>query len=112
MLGIVLLQGIAAASIVGFLLHHHHRQDESVWGALVSPALGALGLIGGLALMIDNYSTLTGTSAAWVNALPWAPPAAAMIGAFVAGRSRITGAEEADRVEVTTSHTAKAPMPE
>ncbi|WP_078908205.1 APC family permease [Streptomyces vietnamensis] len=111
-LGIVLLQGIAAVSIVGFFLRRHHRQDESIWGTLMSPALGALGLVGGLVLMIDNYSTLTGTSTTWVNALPWALPAAAVIGAFAAGRSRITTAEEEDRVGVTALHTTKAPMPE
>ncbi|MFE5295755.1 APC family permease [Streptomyces sp. NPDC056632] len=111
-LGIVLLQGIAAVSIAGFFLRRHHRQDESIVGALISPGLGALGLVGGLVLMIDNYSTLTGTSTTWVNALPWALPAAAAIGAVAAGRWRITATDEEDKVGGTTLHAAKAPMPE
>jgi amino acid transporter len=83
-LGIVLLQAIAAAAIVAYFLRH--RQGESVWGTIIAPALGGIGLVIGIVLMILNYSTLTGSTATWVNALPLLLPAAAVIGAVMAGR--------------------------
>ncbi|GAA0219984.1 APC family permease [Actinomadura nitritigenes] len=92
-LGIVLLQAIAALSIVGFFLRH--RRGESIWGAIAAPALGALGLAAGLVLMIVNYPTLTGSDLTWVNSLPWLMPAAAVAGAAMAGRRH--GAEASDQ---------------
>jgi amino acid transporter len=82
--GIVLLQAIAAVSIVGFFLRH--RQEESIWGSIVAPALGGLGLAIGLVLMIANYATLTGSHLVWVNALPWVLPATGVVGTLVVAR--------------------------
>lgn len=100
-LGIVALQGIAATSIVGFFLRN--RQGECVWGAIVAPALGGLGLIGALFLMIANYPTLTGSSSTWVNALPWVLPLAAALGAIAAHRAtaKSSGAEDHAREPLT-----------
>ncbi|WP_433560445.1 APC family permease [Nocardia sp. CA-151230] len=81
-LGIVALQAIAAASIVGFFLRE--RRGESIGAAIVAPALGGLGLAAGLALMIANYPTLTGNTLLWVNSLPWSLLLAALTGAAVA----------------------------
>lgn len=47
-LGIVLLQAIAAAAIVGYFLRH--RRGESVWGTIIAPALGGIGLVTGIVL--------------------------------------------------------------
>ncbi len=91
-LGIVALQTAASASIVGFFLRH--RRDESVWGSIVAPALGGLGLLAGLILMIINYPTLTGTDLTWVNAMPLALPVAAIAGAVMAGRQGSAHADE------------------
>jgi amino acid transporter len=85
-LGIVALQATASISIVGFFLRH--RRGESIWGAIVAPALGGLGLATGLILMTVNYSTLTGSDLTWVNSLPWLLPAAAVAGAAAAGRQK------------------------
>lgn len=93
-LGIVLLQAVAAFSIVGFFLRS--RRGESPWGAVVAPALGGLGLVAGLVLMILNYPTLTGSDLTWVNSLPWALPVAAVIGALAAGRHTTSHAGEED----------------
>ncbi|WP_245805174.1 APC family permease [Amycolatopsis australiensis] len=93
-LGIVLLQAIAAASTVGYFLRH--RGGEPVWGALLAPALGGVGLIAGLALMLANYPTVTGSSLVWVNSLPWTLPAAALIGGTCPCPTWLTG-------DVTTS---------
>ena len=84
----------ASASIVGFFLRH--RKDESVWGSIIAPALGGLGLLAGLILMIINYPTLTGTDLAWVNAMPLALPLAAIAGAVAAGRQGSAQASDED----------------
>jgi amino acid transporter len=83
-LGIVALQTTAAAAIVGFFLRH--RRDESILASIIAPALGGVGLLVGLILMLLNYQTLTGSTLTWVNALPWLLPLAAAIGAIMAGR--------------------------
>ena len=81
-LGIVVLQATAAASIVGFFLRH--REDEPVLAALVAPALGGLGLLLGLAFMISNYSILASGSIRQLDHLPWLIPCAGLVGAAVA----------------------------
>lgn len=90
-LGIVVLQAIAAAAIVGYFLRR--RDGESVWAAIVAPALGGLGLIIGLVYMIKNYDTLTyGSSVHDLIYLPWLLPAAAVLGAIAAAiRARRPG---------------------
>ena len=49
-------------------------------------ALGGLGVLVGLALMIVNYGALTGSDVPWVNLLPWLLPAAGAVGAAVSHR--------------------------
>ncbi|WP_435220526.1 APC family permease [Streptomyces sp. Tue6028] len=87
-LGIVVLQAVAAAAIVGFFLRH--REDESVLASVVAPALGGLGLVVGLVCMIWNYRVLAGGSLPVLNQLPWLLAMAAVVGAALAlvrGRS-------------------------
>jgi len=97
-LGIVLLQAIAAAAIVGYFLRH--RQGESAWGAIIAPALGGIGLVIGMVLMILNYSTLTGSTATWVSSLPLLLPAAAVIGAVMAGRQPAHEPSDDDHAQI------------
>ena len=98
-LGIVLLQAIAAAAIVGYF--RRHRCGESVWGTIIAPALGGIGLVIGIVLMILNYSTLTGSTVAWVNWLPLLLPAAAAIGAVMAGRQPPHEPSDDDHAQIT-----------
>jgi amino acid transporter len=106
-LGIVLLQAIAAAAIVGYFLRH--RQGEPAWGTIIAPALGGIGLVIGIILMIINYSTLTGSTATWVNSLPLLLPAAAVIGAVMAGRQPGHEPSDDDHAQITgTTDTADA----
>lgn len=81
-LGIVVLQAIAAISIVNYFLRN--REDESLIASVVAPALGAAGLIAGVVLMVKNYPTLTLSTTQWINSLPWALPVIAILGAVVA----------------------------
>ena len=105
-LGIVLLQAIAAAAIVGYFLRHRH--GESAWGTIIAPALGGIGLVIGIVLMILNYSTLTGSTLTWVNLLPLLLPAAAVTGAVVAGRQ--PEHEPSDDDHAQTADTADAAL--
>lgn len=95
--GIVALQVVASAAIVAFFVRH--RNGESIWGSMVAPALGGLGLLVGLVLMVDNYSTLTGTDLAWVNLLPWLLPVACLVGALKAHTTGGTSGEAAPDAE-------------
>lgn len=83
-LGIVLLQGIASAAIVGYFLRN--RETESTLGAIIAPALAVAGFVAALILMVANYPTLTGSTATWINSLPWALPIAGAVGALLAGK--------------------------
>ncbi|RMI30151.1 hypothetical protein EBN03_23300 [Nocardia stercoris] len=85
------MQAVAAAAIVGYFLRH--RDGESVAGSLVASALGGLGLITGLVLMVGNYPTLTGSDATWVDIMPWTLPVVAAAGAIAAGRRRKADAD-------------------
>lgn len=66
---------------------------------------GGLGLLGGPVLMIANYPTLTGSRLTWVNALPWALPAAAAVGAIAAGSRSVGAASAVDRAETAPTRT-------
>jgi amino acid transporter len=103
-LAIVVLQAIAAVSIVAFFLRH--RQGESTWSALVAPALGALGLAVGLGFWVAHYSILAGGHHSMLNHLPWLLPVVATVGAVVAGSRRFRTTEPtavAGQELVTTS---------
>ncbi|MBB4980795.1 MULTISPECIES: hypothetical protein [Streptomyces] len=55
--------------------------------------------------MIANYPTLTGSRLTWVNALPWALPAAAAVGAIAAGSRSVGAASAVDRAETAPTRT-------
>jgi amino acid transporter len=81
-IGIVALQALASFAVIRFFWIE--RTGESRWATLVAPLLGGIGLTAGVALMATNYGTLTGSTVAWINALPWVLIVAAVAGAGVA----------------------------
>lgn len=68
--GLVFAQAVAAVSVVGFF--SRDRRGHSVFRALIAPALGALGLITGLLLIVFNFDVVTGMEGAvnWILLLP------------------------------------------
>jgi ABC-type nickel/cobalt efflux system permease component RcnA len=76
-LGIVLLQGSAAVSVVASFRRH---ADRHWWRTILAPLLGAAGLLTAVVLLSLNYSLLTGTSLASVNYMPWLFVVAAAVG--------------------------------
>ncbi len=82
--GIVAMQGAVAVTVVVFF---RRRRDGRIWKTLVAPAIGAVGLLTATALIIANYSVLTGTEDIIPNLLPWSIPLAFAVG-FVVRRLR------------------------
>ena len=76
-LGIVLLQAVAAVSVLGFF---RNRADRHWWRTGIAPALGAVALAASAVLLVDNFPILTGTTNPVVNAIPWLLVAAVVIG--------------------------------
>lgn len=76
-LGIVLLQGAAALSVIGFFLR---RSDRHWWRSLAAPLLGLAGLTTAAVLLVKKFSLVTGTNSQFVNLLPWVLLAAALAG--------------------------------
>jgi amino acid transporter len=76
-LGVVALQAVAAVAIVVFF---RRRGDRRWWRTAVAPGLGAAGLFAATVLVVDKFDTLTSTSNAAVNLLPWVLVLAAAVG--------------------------------
>ncbi|MDG4667182.1 APC family permease [Mycobacterium sp. 236(2023)] len=92
--GIVAMQGAVAVTVVVFF---RRRKDKRLWKTLVAPAIGAVGLLTATALIIANYSVLTGTEDTVPNLLPWLIPLAFVVG-FVVHRMRGDAAVDFDPV--------------
>jgi amino acid transporter len=75
--GIVMIQALAAVSVVAFFWK---REDRSWLKTVILPSLGALGLIGALYLIIKYFSMLTGYTVGWTVALPYMVIAIGVIG--------------------------------
>ncbi|MGW0950119.1 APC family permease [Streptomyces sp. NPDC002623] len=82
-LGIMLLYFLTSVSVVVYF--RRSRADTRPWNTLIAPVLGALGIIGAIWLIVENFTTLIGgdrTTAVW---LQLTVPAVLLLG-FVAAR--------------------------
>lgn len=68
--GLVFAQGVAAISVIGFFRRDRH--GHGLFRAIVAPTIGAIGLLVGLALIVGNFSIVTGLSGPinWILLLP------------------------------------------
>ncbi|MCK9878845.1 APC family permease [Frankia sp. Ag45/Mut15] len=78
-LGIVLLQALAALSVLG--LRRVEGAAAGSWPAQIAPLLALAGLIATLWLAISNFGLLTGSDSPAVTLLPWLLLPAALAGA-------------------------------
>ncbi|WP_111510095.1 APC family permease [Mycobacterium kyogaense] len=109
-LSVVLLQALAAVSIIRYL-RTPDPTSGSPGGLLmrrVAPALGLVGLTGALILILSSFSMLTGKSGALYDSLPALPFLALATGAVVGWRHRepsqarpSAGQPEASRSDLT-----------
>ena len=81
-IGIVSLQALTSFAVIRYFIRE--RTGESRLATLVAPLLGGIGLSVGVVLMATNYGALTGSTTAWINALPWVLVVAAVAGVLVA----------------------------
>lgn len=77
--GIVAIQATACLSVILFF---RHDAGFHWWKTLLAPALGGIGLVGALALIVDSFSLVSGKDSAAVGALPWLLVAATVGGAL------------------------------
>ena len=66
-LGVILLQALAAASVVAFFVK---RKEGDVWRTVVAPSVGAAGLLAALVLALTHYTTLTNTKNVAIHLVP------------------------------------------
>jgi amino acid transporter len=67
-LGIVLLQALAALSVIALCVR---GADHGLWQGILAPSLGFAGLAATFWLAVQHFDLLTGTSSGLVAALPW-----------------------------------------
>jgi amino acid transporter len=80
-LGIVVLQGAAAVSVLGFF---RRRPDRHWWRTGLAPLLALAGLGTATVLLVTNFSVVTGSHSPIVNRLPWLMPIA-LVGGIAYG---------------------------
>lgn len=92
-LGMMLLYFLTSVSVVVFF--RRTRADARVWNTLLAPALGALGILGAIWLIVENFTTLIGGSRSTALWLQATVPAVLLLGVAVAllTRSKARGAE-------------------
>jgi amino acid transporter len=83
-LAVLVLMAATCIAVIAYF-----RRDSSVGRgvAVAAPALAFLGLGGACVLIVDNFSTVTGSESGVVTNLPWLIPIVAVLG-FIAGRLR------------------------
>jgi len=85
-LGIMLLYFLTSVSVVVFF--RRSRADTRAWNTLVAPVLGALGIAGGIWLIIENFTTLIGGDQATAVWLQLTVPAVLVLGLVAARLTR------------------------
>ncbi|HEV7977145.1 APC family permease [Amycolatopsis sp.] len=76
-LGVIVLQAVATAAVIGFFLR---RPDRHWWRTGLAPAIGLVGLVTATVLVVRNFAVLTGTTSAAVTSIPWLIAVAALAG--------------------------------
>lgn len=78
-LGLIALQATAAIAVIAYFIKN--SEGRHWWRTFLAPAIGAVGLIGALVLVLQKFSLLTGSTSEWVARLPWLVAIVAVAGA-------------------------------
>ncbi|MGY1502764.1 APC family permease [Streptomyces sp. QTS52] len=98
-LGIVVLQALAAAAVLGLRLRHRHQLPKAhLWREIVAPVLGLAGLVASVWLVTGNFAMLTGSPDPLIAKLPWLLVATAVCGLAYAARLRRTHPDRYQRL--------------
>ncbi len=80
-LGIVVLQAVAALSVLGLRLRRSAtRTGTNWWREVIAPLLGFAGLCASVWLVVGNFDMLTGSPSKLIAELPWLLVAVALAG--------------------------------
>ncbi len=93
-LGIMLLYFLTSVSVLVFF--RRERLDTRPWNTLVAPALGALGIVGAIWLVVENFTTLIGGEQSTATWLELTVPAVLLAGVIAARLTRDRLAPTAD----------------
>ncbi|MFI5800303.1 APC family permease [Streptomyces sp. NPDC051677] len=85
-LGIMLLYFLTSVSVVAFF--RRERLDTRPWNTLIAPALGALGIVGAIWLVVENFTTLIGGERSTALWLELTVPAVLVAGVLTARLTR------------------------
>ncbi|WP_327312594.1 APC family permease [Streptomyces sp. NBC_01235] len=91
-LGIMLLYFLTSVSVVAFF--RRERLDTRPWNTLIAPALGALGIVGAIWLVVENFTTLIGGergTALWLELTVPAVLAAGVVTARLTRKAAVDG---------------------
>jgi len=101
-LGIVVLQAVAAVSVLGFF---RNRPDRHWWRTGLAPLLGLAGMVAAAVLLVQNFALITDTHSTVVNLLPWLIVIAAVGGIGYALWQRSARPERYARLAVSSPAT-------
>ncbi|GAA2665627.1 APC family permease [Streptomyces vastus] len=92
-LGFMVLYLLTSVSVIAFF--RRERLDTRPWNTLIAPALGALGIVGAIWLIVENFPTLIGGERSTAIWLQLAVPAVLVAGVVAArltrGRAAVVG---------------------
>ncbi|WP_052665372.1 APC family permease [Nitriliruptor alkaliphilus] len=78
-IGITVLQALTSVAVITFFRRIPDR--PGIWRTFIAPALGGVGLVLAVVLIIRNWSFLVGADSGLSRFLPWLIPAVLLIGA-------------------------------
>ncbi|MFB2585422.1 APC family permease [Herbiconiux liukaitaii] len=103
--GMVLLMLTTSVAVFVFFLRRPSLAAGRAWGARVFPVLAVVGLIAAMALVLSNFTLITGGSVPVSVTLALIPAVAMLLGIVMGGRFRL------DRETVETSEATSATPP-
>lgn len=78
-ISVCVLQILMSLAVVVFF-QRSAREHRHWWKTTLAPALAAVSLCVALAVQLNSFNFITGSEAVWMSYLPWAVPAAAVLG--------------------------------
>jgi amino acid transporter len=91
-LGTVGILAVQAAAAIAIVCYFRRQGERASWTTAIAPALGMIGLLSAIVLVLSHYSILTGSKSGLINNLPWLLLVMAALGLLMSVRLRSTDA--------------------